>query len=58
MNTGFEKGASSGDKASVLDIEKHPGAKKLLRRCQDLFAEIDNLYILIDSLINGESTDL
>jgi hypothetical protein len=28
-----------------VDLAQHPNAQKLLRRCQDFFAEVENLYV-------------
>lgn len=34
----------SGDPPPVeVDITQHPNARKLLERCQDFFAEVENL---------------
>jgi hypothetical protein len=30
--------------ALEVDLTKHPNARKLLQRCQDFFAEVENLY--------------
>lgn len=34
---------TNGDKAEVLNFETYPTAKKLVNRCQEFFAEVQNL---------------
>jgi hypothetical protein len=37
--------ASTTDKAAVLDLEAYPTAKKLVQRCHQFFAEVQDLYV-------------
>lgn len=34
------------DPATVLDLEKHPLAQKLVKRCSEFFDEVQNLWVL------------
>lgn len=36
---------STGDKAEVLDFEAYPNARKLVDRCREFFAEVQNLFV-------------
>ena len=41
--TSSSKANYSGDKASVLDLEQYPNAKKFVQRCYDFFSEVEDL---------------
>ena len=41
---------STADKAQVLDLEAYPTAQKLVTRCKEFFAEIQNLQAAMDLL--------
>ena len=32
-----------------VDISQYPHAQQLLQRCQDFFAEVENLYVAVES---------
>lgn len=40
----MQQGLPGAAPAAEVDFEAHPAAQQLLQRCQDFFAEVENLY--------------